>query len=61
MTKRQYFECNPNVDELYFTSDGQAFYDAHKAGAHAQRLKNRYVEAVTRVEVEEETEPEKAE
>jgi hypothetical protein len=51
MTKEQYFACNPGVNELFFTADGQAFYDANKASAHAQRLKNRHVEAVSRQEV----------
>ena len=51
--KNEYFKSNPTVDEMYFTSDGQAFYDANHANAHAQRLKNKHVECVTREELEE--------
>lgn len=52
MTGKEYFDSNPTTDVLYFTSDGQAFYDDNKANAHAGRLKNRFVEAVTRDETE---------
>jgi hypothetical protein len=51
MTKKEYFESNPAVNELYFTSDGQAFYDASNASAHSFRLKDKSVETVSRLDV----------
>jgi hypothetical protein len=42
------FATHPEVDKFYLTSDDKAFFDEHRANAHAQRLKDQDVESYSR-------------
>lgn len=45
---KKYFEGNPKAAAVFFTPDGQSFFDKAKAESHAQRFKDGKVTAITR-------------
>lgn len=44
--KNQIFEINPNLKEVFMTSDGQCFYNENDAKMHGKALENKQVELV---------------
>ncbi len=51
---KQYFDNHDAVDQLYFTSDGLAFFDEQNATNHALRLDDYTITTKTRTEVDNE-------
>jgi hypothetical protein len=51
---KQYFENHETVNQLYFTSDGLAFFDEVNAMNHAGNLDDTTISTKTRDEVESE-------
>ena len=53
---KQYFDNHDKVEQLYFTSDGLAFFDEQNAINHAKHLDDKTVATKTRAEVDKELE-----
>ncbi len=53
---KQYFENHNTVEQLYFTTDGLAFFDEQNALNHAKNLEDKSVVIKTRSEVDKELE-----
>ena len=53
---KAYFDNHSNVDKLYFTSDGLAFFDEQNALNHAGSLEDDTVTPKTRAEIDQELE-----
>ncbi len=47
---KKYFELYPEVEEFFFTSDGQAFFTEHEAWNHSINIGDKEVIPVTREE-----------
>ena len=49
---KSYFINHPTVEEFYFTSDGQCFFNENDAWNHSSNLKDRKITSINRITAE---------